>query len=249
MGQLSAVFDVIEQNGAVLGFGVAFLALAAMLAAFLFLSYRDYRRQVRQEQQFLTMQFQLLQNHYQSIQTQMSRMEACQKLVDAQMAEIMKLESDMISEANSEQLAIAERRFQAEKSQNMQQAAILSILNRSAGRRYQNIRAGICYQVGWCSILPDRNGKGAWVAEGELSGAKFSCDTGISQEKLAHATNFWTLVSVKMNNQERERAIHAHTDTEYSASNSDCIQDGGGRTAAKSQTMGSANRKGIWCRD
>lgn len=66
------MFDVIEQNGAVLGFGVAFLALAAMLAAFLFLSYRDYRRQVRQEQQFLTMQFQLLQNHYQSIQTQMS---------------------------------------------------------------------------------------------------------------------------------------------------------------------------------
>lgn len=43
-------------------------------------------------------------------------MEACQKLVDAQMAEIMKLESDMISEANSEQLATASNgSFQAEK--------------------------------------------------------------------------------------------------------------------------------------
>ena len=187
VGQLSAVFDVIEQNGAALGFGVAFLTLAAMLAAFLFLSYRDYRRQVRQEQQFLTMQFQLLQNHYQSIQTQMSRMEACQKLVDAQMAEIMKLESDMTSEANSEQLTTASNgSIQAEKkSGTCSRATILQYLT-DLREEYQNIRAGM-YCQNWMidAVLYTQIGmaKEQGIAV-DCQVQNFSCDT-ISQEKLA----------------------------------------------------------------
>ena len=187
VGQLSAVFDVIEQNGAALGFGVAFLTLAAMLAAFLFLSYRDYRRQVRQEQQFLTMQFQLLQNHYQSIQTQMSRMEACQKLVDAQMAEIMKLESDMTSEANSEQLTTASNgSIQAEKkSGTCSRATILQYLT-DLREEYQNIRAGM-YCRNWMidAVLYTQIGmaKEQGIAV-DCQVQNFSCDT-ISQEKLA----------------------------------------------------------------
>ena len=213
VGQLSAVFDVIEQNGAVLGFGVAFLALAAMLAAFLFLSYRDYRRQVRQEQQFLTMQFQLLQNHYQSIQTQMSRMEACQKLVDAQMAEIMKLESDMISEANSEQLATASNgSFQAEKkSGTCSRATILQYLT-DLREEYQNIRAGM-YCRNWMidAVLYTQIGmaKEHGIAV-DCQVQNFSCDT-VSQEKLARLLFELLDFGIRENEQPRsgnERYMH-----------------------------------------
>ena len=218
VGQLSAVFDVIEQNGAVLGFGVAFLALAAMLAAFLFLSYRDYRRQVRQEQQFLTMQFQLLQNHYQSIQTQMSRMEACQKLVDAQMAEIMKLESDMISEANSEQLATASNgSFQAEKkSGTCSRATILQYLT-DLREEYQNIRAGM-YCRNWMidAVLYTQIGmaKEHGIAV-DCQVQNFSCDT-VSQEKLARLLFELLDFGIRENEQPRsgnERYMHIQIQT------------------------------------
>ena len=196
VGQLSAVIDVIEQNGAALGFGMAFLALAAMLAAFLFLSYRDYRRQVRQEQQFLTMQFQLLQNHYQSIQTQMSRMEACQKLVDAQMAEIMKMEADMASGANSGQPTdVWNSSASAEKNQeNVAECQLLSETKRAKvlqylqdlREEYQNIRAGM-YCSNWMmdAVLYTQTGvaKEHGIAV-DCQVQNFSGDT-ISQETLA----------------------------------------------------------------
>ena len=221
VGQLSAVFDVIEQNGAALGFGVAFLTLAAMLAAFLFLSYRDYRRQVRQEQQFLTMQFQLLQNHYQSIQTQMSRMEACQKLVDAQMAEIMKMEADMTSEANAEQSTnVWNSSASAEKNQENEAGCQASETKRAKvlqylvdlREEYQNIRAGM-YCRNWMidAVLYTQIGiaKEHGIAV-DCQVQNFSCDT-VSQEKLARLLFELLDFGVRENEQPRsgnERYMH-----------------------------------------
>lgn len=159
----------------------------------------------------------------------------------------------MISEANSEQLATASNgSFQAEKkSGTCSRATIFQYLT-DLREEYQNIRAGM-YCRNWMidAVLYTQIGmaKEQGIAV-DCQVQNFSCDT-VSQEKLARLLFELLDFGIRENDSQGagSEPIHAHTDTEYSASNSDCIQDGGGRTAAKSQTMGSANRKGIWCRD
>ena len=86
-----------QEAGLVTATGMPFIGIAVLLVVLLGLVYRDYRRQVRGESRFLSTQFQLLQTHYESIRTQMQRMEMCQKLVDEQMAEIVRRGEDVVA--------------------------------------------------------------------------------------------------------------------------------------------------------
>lgn len=90
VAQTNGMIVIGQEAGLVTATGMPFIGIAVLLVALLGLVYCDYRRQVRGESRFLSTQFQLLQTHYESIRTQMQRMETCQKLVDKQMEEIIK---------------------------------------------------------------------------------------------------------------------------------------------------------------
>lgn len=90
VAQTNGMIVIGQEAGLVTATGMPFIGIAVLLVVLLGLVYRDYRRQVRGESRFLSTQFQLLQTHYESIRTQMQRMEMCQKLVDKQMKEIVR---------------------------------------------------------------------------------------------------------------------------------------------------------------
>ena len=90
VAQTNGMIVIGQEAGLVTATGMPFIGIAVLLVVLLGLVYRDYRRQVRGESRFLDTQFQLLQTHYESIRTQMQRMEMCQKLVDKQMKEIVR---------------------------------------------------------------------------------------------------------------------------------------------------------------
>ena len=95
VAQTNGMIVIGQEAGLVTATGMPFIGIAVLLVVLLGLVYRDYRRQVRGESRFLSTQFQLLQTHYESIRTQMQRMEMCQKLVDKQMKEIVRRGEDV----------------------------------------------------------------------------------------------------------------------------------------------------------
>lgn len=100
VAQTNGMIVIGQEAGLVTATGMPFIGIAVLLVVLLGLVYRDYRRQVRGESQFLSTQFQLLQTHYESIRTQMQRMEMCQKLVDKQMKEIVRRGEDVAATEN-----------------------------------------------------------------------------------------------------------------------------------------------------
>ena len=97
IAQTNGMIVIGQEAGLVTATGMPFIGIAVLLVVLLGLVYRDYRRQVRGESRFLSTQFQLLQTHYESIRTQMQRMEMCQKLVDKQMEEIVRRGEDVVA--------------------------------------------------------------------------------------------------------------------------------------------------------
>ena len=97
VAQTNGMIVIGQEAGLVTATGMPFIGIAVLLVVLLGLVYRDYRRQVRGESRFLSTQFQLLQTHYESIRTQMQRMEMCQKLVDKQMEEIVRRGEDVVA--------------------------------------------------------------------------------------------------------------------------------------------------------
>lgn len=100
VAQTNGMIVIGQEAGLVTATGMPFIGIAVLLVVLLGLVYRDYRRQVRGESRFLSTQFQLLQTHYESIRTQMQRMEMCQKLVDKQMKEIVRRGEDVAATEN-----------------------------------------------------------------------------------------------------------------------------------------------------
>ena len=100
VAQTNGMIVIGQEAGLVTATGMPFIGIAVLLVVLLGLVYRDYRRQVRGESRFLDTQFQLLQTHYESIRTQMQRMEMCQKLVDKQMKEIVRRGKDVAATAS-----------------------------------------------------------------------------------------------------------------------------------------------------
>lgn len=100
VAQTNGMIVIGQEAGLVTATGMPFIGIAVLLVVLLGLVYCDYRRQVRGESRFLDTQFQLLQTHYESIRTQMQRMEMCQKLVDKQMKEIVRRGKDVAATAS-----------------------------------------------------------------------------------------------------------------------------------------------------
>ena len=86
--QIMGIGDVRDGHTMMLLFYVFFLGYAVIVSVVLALMYLYHRQHARTENSFLKMQVHLMESHYASIQTQILKMESCQRLIDAQMKEI-----------------------------------------------------------------------------------------------------------------------------------------------------------------
>ena len=149
VAQTNGMIVIGQEAGLVTATGMPFIGIAVLLVVLLGLVYRDYRRQVRGESRFLSTQFQLLQTHYESIRTQMQRMEMCQKLVDEQMAEIVRRGEDVAATENcdpcKDTAAVAARCDEVAESGQQRKEVILRYLD-DLRNEYQNISAGMYCQ-------------------------------------------------------------------------------------------------------
>ena len=149
VAQTNGMIVIGQEAGLVTATGMPFIGIAVLLVVLLGLVYRDYRRQVRGESRFLSTQFQLLQTHYESIRTQMQRMEMCQKLVDEQMKEIVRRGEDVAATAScdpcKDTAAVAARCDEVAESGQQRKEVILRYLD-DLRNEYQNISAGMYCQ-------------------------------------------------------------------------------------------------------
>ena len=149
VAQTNGMIVIGQEAGLVTATGMPFIGIAVLLVVLLGLVYRDYRRQVRGESRFLSTQFQLLQTHYESIRTQMQRMEMCQKLVDEQMKEIVRRGEDVAATEScdpcKDTAAVAARCDEVAESGQQRKEVILRYLD-DLRSEYQNISAGMYCQ-------------------------------------------------------------------------------------------------------
>lgn len=149
VAQTNGMIVIGQEAGLVTATGMPFIGIAVLLVVLLGLVYRDYRRQVRGESRFLSTQFQLLQTHYESIRTQMQRMEMCQKLVDKQMKEIVRRGENVAATENCDYCkdteAAAARCNEVAESGQQRKEVILRYLD-DLRNEYQNISAGMYCQ-------------------------------------------------------------------------------------------------------
>ena len=149
VAQTNGMIVIGQEAGLVTATGMPFIGIAVLLVVLLGLVYRDYRRQVRGESRFLSTQFQLLQTHYESIRTQMQRMEMCQKLVDKQMEEIVRRGEDVVATESCDYCkdteAAAARCNEVAESGQQRKEVILRYLD-DLRNEYQNISAGMYCQ-------------------------------------------------------------------------------------------------------
>ena len=189
VAQTNGMIVIGQEAGLVTATGMPFIGIAVLLVVLLGLVYRDYRRQVRGESRFLSTQFQLLQTHYESIRTQMQRMEMCQKLVDEQMAEIVRRGED-VAETEScdpckDTAAVAARCDEVAESGQQRKEVILRYLD-DLRNEYQNISAGM-YCQDWMvdAVLYTQ------IRAAKERGIKVDCNVqgypcgAVSQERLA----------------------------------------------------------------
>lgn len=189
VAQTNGMIVIGQEAGLVTATGMPFIGIAVLLVVLLGLVYRDYRRQVRGESRFLDTQFQLLQTHYESIRTQMQRMEMCQKLVDEQMAEIVRRGKDVAATAScdpcKDTAAVAARCDEVAESGQQRKEVILRYLD-DLRNEYQNISAGM-YCQDWMvdAVLYTQ------IRAAKERGIKVDCNVqgyqcgAVSQERLA----------------------------------------------------------------
>ena len=189
VAQTNGMIVIGQEAGLVTATGMPFIGIAVLLVVLLGLVYRDYRRQVRGESRFLSTQFQLLQTHYESIRTQMQRMEMCQKLVDEQMAEIVRRGEDVAATAScdpcKDTAAVAARCNEVAESGQQRKEVILRYLD-DLRNEYQNISAGM-YCQDWMvdAVLYTQ------IRAAKERGIKVDCNVqgyqcgAVSQERLA----------------------------------------------------------------
>ena len=189
VAQTNGMIVIGQEAGLVTATGMPFIGIAVLLVVLLGLVYRDYRRQVRGESQFLSTQFQLLQTHYESIRTQMQRMEMCQKLVDKQMKEIVRRGENVAATENcdpcKDTAAVAASCNEVAESGQQRKAVILRYLD-DLRSEYQNISAGM-YCQDWMvdAVLYTQ------IRAAKERGIKVDCNVqgypcgAVSQERLA----------------------------------------------------------------
>ena len=189
VAQTNGMIVIGQEAGLVTATGMPFIGIAVLLVVLLGLVYRDYRRQVRGESRFLSTQFQLLQTHYESIRTQMQRMEMCQKLVDEQMAEIVRRGKDVAATEScdpcKDTAAVAASCEDAAESGQQRKEVILRYLD-DLRNEYQNISAGM-YCQDWMvdAVLYTQ------IRAAKERGIKVDCNVqgyqcgAVSQERLA----------------------------------------------------------------
>lgn len=215
VAQTNGMIVIGQEAGLVTATGMPFIGIAVLLVVLLGLVYRDYRRQVRGESRFLSTQFQLLQTHYESIRTQMQRMEMCQKLVDEQMAEIVRRGEDVAATAScdpcKDTAAVAARCNEVAESGQQRKEVILRYLD-DLRNEYQNISAGM-YCQDWMvdAVLYTQ------IRAAKEHGIKVDCNVqgyqcgAVSQERLAQL--LFTLFEFGMKENEKlpeqaKRYIH-----------------------------------------
>lgn len=190
IAQTNGMTVIGQEAGLVTATGMPFIGIAVLLVVLLGLVYRDYRRQVRGESQFLSTQFQLLQTHYESIRTQMQRMEMCQKLVDEQMAEIVRRGEDVVATESCDrckdtEVAAAKGEEMIKNGISEKKEVILRYLD-DLRSEYQNISAGM-YCQDWMvdAVLYTQ------IRAAKERGIKVDCNVqgyqcgAVSQERLA----------------------------------------------------------------
>ena len=189
VAQTNGMIVIGQEAGLVTATGMPFIGIAVLLVVLLGLVYRDYRRQVRGESRFLSTQFQLLQTHYESIRTQMQRMEMCQKLVDEQMKEIVRRGEDVAATEScdpcKDTAAVAARCDEVAESGQQRKEVILRYLD-DLRSEYQNISAGM-YCQDWMvdAVLYTQ------IRAAKERGIKVDCNVqgyrcgAVSQERLA----------------------------------------------------------------
>ena len=189
VAQTNGMIVIGQEAGLVTATGMPFIGIAVLLVVLLGLVYRDYRRQVRGESRFLDTQFQLLQTHYESIRTQMQRMEMCQKLVDKQMKEIVRRGENVAATENcdpcKDTAAVAASCNEVAESGQQRKEVILRYLD-DLRSEYQNISAGM-YCQNWMvdAVLYTQ------IRAAKERGIKVDCNVqgypcgAVSQERLA----------------------------------------------------------------
>lgn len=190
IAQTNGMIVIGQEAGLVTATGMPFIGIAVLLVVLLGLVYRDYRRQVRGESRFLSTQFQLLQTHYESIRTQMQRMEMCQKLVDEQMAEIVRRGEDVVATESCDrckdtEVAAAKGEEMIKNGISEKKEVILRYLD-DLRSEYQNISAGM-YCQDWMvdAVLYTQ------IRAAKERGIKVDCNVqgyqcgAVSQERLA----------------------------------------------------------------
>ena len=189
VAQTNGMIVIGQEAGLVTATGMPFIGIAVLLVVLLGLVYRDYRRQVRGESRFLSTQFQLLQTHYESIRTQMQRMEMCQKLVDKQMKEIVRRGENVAATENCDSCkdtaAVAASCNEVAESGQQRKEVILRYLD-DLRNEYQNISAGM-YCQDWMvdAVLYTQ------IRAAKERGIKVDCNVqgypcgAVSQERLA----------------------------------------------------------------
>lgn len=189
VAQTNGMIVIGQEAGLVTATGMPFIGIAVLLVVLLGLVYRDYRRQVRGESRFLDTQFQLLQTHYESIRTQMQRMEMCQKLVDKQMKEIVRRGEDVAATEKcgpcKDTAAVAAGCDEVAESGQQRKEVILRYLD-DLRSEYQNISAGM-YCQDWMvdAVLYTQ------IRAAKERGIKVDCNVqgyqrgAVSQERLA----------------------------------------------------------------
>ena len=189
VAQTNGMIVIGQEAGLVTATGMPFIGIAVLLVVLLGLVYRDYRRQVRGESRFLDTQFQLLQTHYESIRTQMQRMEMCQKLVDKQMEEIVRRGEDVAATEKcgpcKDTAAVAAGCDEVAESGQQRKEVILRYLD-DLRSEYQNISAGM-YCQNWMvdAVLYTQ------IRAAKERGIKVDCNVqgypcgAVSQERLA----------------------------------------------------------------
>lgn len=189
IAQTNGMIVIGQEAGLVTATGMPFIGIAVLLVVLLGLVYRDYRRQVRGESRFLSTQFQLLQTHYESIRTQMQRMEMCQKLVDKQMKEIVRRGENVAATENCDSCkdtaAVAASCNEVAESGQQRKEVILRYLD-DLRNEYQNISAGM-YCQDWMvdAVLYTQ------IRAAKERGIKVDCNVqgyqrgAVSQERLA----------------------------------------------------------------
>ena len=189
IAQTNGMIVIGQEAGLVTATGMPFIGIAVLLVVLLGLVYRDYRRQVRGESRFLSTQFQLLQTHYESIRTQMQRMEMCQKLVDKQMKEIVRRGENVAATENCDSCkdtaAVAASCNEVAESGQQRKEVILRYLD-DLRNEYQNISAGMYCQDWMVDAVLYTQSRAA-----KERGIKVDCNVqgyqrgAVSQERLA----------------------------------------------------------------